>query len=114
QSQQGTERPQANARKASRPGPGIRKDPSPMREQRTDSVLPAQRPPGARVSPAERSLHARMAAYAMHARHDSRETSAPGRAAFRARFEGEVDPDGHLDPQARARRAEPGRPRPLP
>jgi hypothetical protein len=77
-----------------------------MREQRTDSVLPAQSPPRARVSPAERSLHARMAAYAMHARHDSRETSAPGRAAFRARFEGEVDPDGHLDPQERARRAE--------
>jgi hypothetical protein len=77
-----------------------------MREQRTDSVLPAPSPPGARVSPAERSLHARMAAYAMHARHDSRQTSAPGRAAFLARFERQVDPDGHLDPQERARRAE--------
>jgi hypothetical protein len=77
-----------------------------MREQRTDSVLPAQSPPRARVSPAERSLHARMAAYAMHARHDSRQTSAPGRAAFRARFERQVDPDGRLDPQERARRAE--------
>jgi hypothetical protein len=77
-----------------------------MRDQRTDSVLPAPSPPGARVSPAERSLHARMAAYAMHARHDSRKTSAPGRAAFRARFERQVDPDGRLDPQERARRAE--------
>jgi hypothetical protein len=77
-----------------------------MREQRTDSVLPAPSPPRARVSPAERSLHARMAAYAMHARHDSRQTSAPGRAAFRARFERQVDPDGRLDPQERARRAE--------
>jgi hypothetical protein len=47
-----------------------------------------------------------MAAYAMHARHDSRRTSAPGRAAFLARFERQVDPDGHLDPQERARRAE--------
>ncbi len=77
-----------------------------MREQRTDSVLPAQSPPRASVNLAERSLHARMAAYAMHARHDSRQTSAPGRAAFLARFEREVDPDGHLDPQERARRAE--------
>jgi len=50
-----------------------------------------------------------MAAYAMHARHDSRQTSAPGRAAFRARFEREVDPDGRLDPQERARRAEQAR-----
>ena len=80
-----------------------------MREQRTDSVLPAPSPPGTRVSPAERSLHARMAAYAMHARHDSRQTSAPGRAAFRARFERQVDPDGRLDPQERARRAEQAR-----
>ena len=77
-----------------------------MREQRTDSVLPAPSPPGTRVSPAERSLHARMAAYAMHARHDSRQTSAPGRAAFLARFEADVDPDGRLDPEERRRRAE--------
>jgi hypothetical protein len=77
-----------------------------MREQRTDSVLPAPSPSQATASPAERSLHARMAAYAMHARHDSRQTSAPGRTAFLARFERQVDPDGRLDAEERARRAE--------
>jgi len=52
-----------------------------------------------------RRLHARAAAYAMHAKHDSRETSRPGREAFLARFEREVDPDGELEPEERARRA---------
>ena len=52
------------------------------------------------MSPAERSLRARLAAYAMHARHDARRTSANGRAAFLARFEREVDPDGRLDPRS--------------
>jgi hypothetical protein len=42
----------------------------------------------------------------MHAQHDSRQTSTPGRVAFRARFEREVDPDGRLDPAERLRRAE--------
>jgi hypothetical protein len=42
----------------------------------------------------------------MHAQHDSRDTSAPGRAAFLARFETDVDPDGRLDPEERRRRAE--------
>jgi hypothetical protein len=42
----------------------------------------------------------------MHARHDSRQTSAPGRAAFLARFDREVDPDGVLEPEERRRRAE--------
>jgi hypothetical protein len=41
----------------------------------------------------------------MHAQRDSRETSAPGRAAFLARFEREVDPDSTLDPEERQRRA---------
>jgi hypothetical protein len=76
-----------------------------MRDERT-SVDSACAPAPEPLSPAVRSLQARMAAYAMHARHDSRQTSAPGRAAFRARFEREVDPDGRLDPQERTRRAE--------
>jgi len=42
----------------------------------------------------------------MHARHDARDTTAKARAAFLARFEREVDPDGMLPPQERARRAE--------
>jgi len=77
-----------------------------MRDQRTDSVLPAPGPGRTVISPTERSLRARLAAYAMHAQHDSRSTSAPGRAAFLARFEAEVDPAGQLDPAERRRRAE--------
>ena len=70
---------------------------------------PAVAVPGAERDPdsaAERSLRARLAAYAMHAQHDPRETTANGRAAFLARFEREVDPDGRLDPAERRRRAE--------
>ncbi len=77
-----------------------------MREQRTRSLTPAGSPGQALLSPAERSLRARLAAYTMHARHDSRQTSAPGRAAFLARFEADVDPDSRLDPEERRRRAE--------
>jgi hypothetical protein len=39
------------------------------------------------------------------ARHDPRVTSAPGRAAFLARFEREVDPEGALPSEERQRRA---------
>ena len=77
-----------------------------MREQRTRSLTPARSPRQASLSPAERSLRARLAAYAMHAQHDTRRTSANGRAAFLARFEADVDPDGRLDPEERRRRAE--------
>jgi hypothetical protein len=77
-----------------------------MREQRTRSLTPAGSPRQASLSPAERSLRARLAAYAMHAQHDTRRTSANGRAAFLARFEADVDPDGRLDPEERRRRAE--------
>ena len=77
-----------------------------MRDQRTRSLTPARSPRQASLSPAERSLRARLAAYAMHAQHDSRHTSTPGRTAFLARFEADVDPDGRLDPEERRRRAE--------
>jgi hypothetical protein len=39
------------------------------------------------VATSLRSLQARMAAHAMHSKHDSRITSAPGRTAFLDRFE---------------------------
>jgi len=58
------------------------------------------------LTPSERSLRARLAAHAMHAQHDSRETSAPARAAFNARFLDEVDPDRVLPETERLRRAE--------
>ena len=91
-----------------RPARGLapQERPPEMREQRTPSILPALTHPQASLSPSERSLRARLAAYAMHARHDARRTSANGRAAFLARFEREVDPDGRLDPEERCRRAQ--------
>src|SRR3954451_25018150 len=55
----------------------------------------------------ERALRARMAAHLLHAQvEDPAEHTAPARAAFLSRFEREVDPDGVLEPQERARRAE--------
>jgi hypothetical protein len=77
-----------------------------MRDERTSSASPANAGRQNASTPAERSLHARMAAHAMHAQHDARVTTVNGRAAFLVRFEREVDPDGTLDPQERARRAD--------
>lgn len=57
------------------------------------------------MTPSERSNRARVAAFKMHSRNDSRETSRAGRDAFLARFEREVDPDGLLAPEERERRA---------
>lgn len=55
------------------------------------------------LSPSERVLRARRAAYALHSRGGT--STKAGTAAFLARFEREVDPDGVLDPEERARRA---------
>ena len=55
----------------------------------------------------DRVLRARMAAHVLHAKiSDEAEHTAPARAAFLSRFEREVDPEGLLDPEERARRAE--------
>ena len=76
-----------------------------MRDKRTSSARP--RPDdGQGLTPAERTLRARLAAHTMHAQHDARETTAAARAAFLARFEAEVDPAGVLTPEERRRRAE--------
>ena len=53
----------------------------------------------------QRALRARMGAYAQHAQHDVRDTTRAGHAAFMARFEREVDPEGLLAPAERERRA---------
>jgi hypothetical protein len=53
----------------------------------------------------DRALRGRIGAYRLHATHDSRQTSRPGREAFLASFERQVDPDGILSPAERARRA---------
>src|SRR5215211_428529 len=73
---------------------------------RSESVSSSGNEP---ASQAERSLRARLAAYALHAQHDPRETTANGRAAFLARFDREVDPKGLLEPDERRRRAEQAR-----
>lgn len=56
------------------------------------------------LSPSERRLRARAAAYALHAQGGTSTTAAT--AAFLARFERQVDPEGALAPEERARRAE--------
>src|SRR4051794_39206663 len=61
------------------------------------------------LSPSQRSLRARIAAYSLHASRDPRETTAKARAAFLATFEAQVDPDGVLPKAERLRRAESAR-----
>lgn len=57
------------------------------------------------LTPEQRILRARVGAYALHATHDVQTTTKAGRDAFLARFEREVDPDGVLSDEERARRA---------
>ena len=76
-----------------------------MREERTSSALPPTSGTHG-LTPAERTLRARLAAHAMHARHDARQTTLAARVAFLGRFETEVDPDSTLPLAERRRRAE--------
>jgi hypothetical protein len=80
-----------------------------MRHEPTERAMSVPSPGSELASQAERSLRARLAAYALHAQHDPRETTANGRAAFLARFDREVDPAGLLEPDERRRRAEQAR-----
>jgi hypothetical protein len=61
------------------------------------------------LTPAERSLRARIAAYRMHARNDPRETTRAARAAFAQRFLDDVDPNRRLPEPERLRRVEAAR-----
>jgi hypothetical protein len=76
-----------------------------MREERTSSTMPPTSGTHG-LSPAERSLRARLAAHATHGQHDARATTAKARAAFLARFERQADPEGLLSPAERQRRAQ--------
>jgi len=76
-----------------------------MREERTSSAMPPTSGTHG-LSPAERSLRARLAANTMHARNDAQATTAKARAAFLARFERLADPEGQLPPAERQRRAQ--------
>lgn len=58
------------------------------------------------LTPEQRSARARAAAHALHSKYDSTSLTAPARAAFLARFETQVDPEGILPDDERARRAE--------
>ena len=57
------------------------------------------------MDPAERALRGRIGAHLLHARYDSRVLTTPARAAFLARFEALVDPNGSLPADERRRRA---------
>jgi hypothetical protein len=66
--------------------------------------------PSTSLSPAERSLRARLAAHEKWARtSNTTAATAPARQAFLDSFERQVDPDGTLTPAERARRAESAR-----
>jgi hypothetical protein len=80
-----------------------------MSHEPTERALSVPNPGNEPASRAERSLRARLAAYALHAQNDPRETTANARAAFLARFDREVDPEGLLEPDERRRRAEQAR-----
>ena len=56
--------------------------------------------------PEEMARRGRIGAHRLHALYDSRELTAPARAAFLARFEREVGPSGTLPEEERRRRAE--------
>jgi hypothetical protein len=61
------------------------------------------------MTPAERSLRSRLAAYHLHATHDSKEITKAARTAFLLRYERKVDPDRRLPEGERRRRAEAAR-----
>lgn len=61
------------------------------------------------MTPAERVLRARLAAYVLHSTHDARELTASARRAFHDRFERQVDPEEVLPIAERARRAQAAR-----
>jgi hypothetical protein len=59
------------------------------------------------LTPEQRKLRARLAAHTLHAKvTDPAAHTAAARREFLNRFEREVDPDGVLSPDERARRAE--------
>ena len=62
------------------------------------------------LSPAERTMRAKLAAYDSWAQTEDRTArTEPARRAFQERFERQVDPDGVLAPAERAERAESAR-----
>lgn len=58
------------------------------------------------LTPERAAMLGRIGAFTLHSRHDAKETTQHARDTFLTRFEKEVDPDGVLPPEERARRAE--------
>lgn len=58
------------------------------------------------LTASQRSTAAKRAAYALHSQVGSDVIAARARAGLQAKFERQVDPDGVLAPQERARRAQ--------
>jgi hypothetical protein len=56
------------------------------------------------LTPDERIMRAKLAAHTLHSQVDGRAHTEPARAAFDRRFDLEVDPEGILPPEERARR----------
>lgn len=67
--------------------------------------MTAEDEPPKPVDPGEMALRGRIGAFRLHAARDPRISTSRARAAFLARFEAEVDPDGVLNPRERQRRA---------
>jgi hypothetical protein len=61
------------------------------------------------LTASERRLRGIIGAYALHSRHDARETTSAARESFLARFERDVDPAGALPRDERQRRAKAAR-----
>ena len=59
-----------------------------------------------RLTPAQRTLRAKLAANSRWSREDGHANAVRGQAGLLAKFEREVDPDGTLTPEQRAKRAE--------
>lgn len=56
------------------------------------------------MTPEQRTLRARIAAYTMHSRNNGQDVTANARATFAASFEKTVDPDNLLSPAERQKR----------
>ena len=56
--------------------------------------------------PQAKSLAGKIGAHSLHSKYDSRELTQTARQTFLSRFEKQVDPEGTLPPEERARRAE--------
>ncbi len=61
------------------------------------------------LTPTERALRGRIGAFALHARHDPRATTAAARVAFNGRFVDLVNPERTLPEDERRRRVESAR-----